>query len=79
MTLRRKFTQVEYSLGINSNYDDSGQIERLATQVEKLTGLVVVLIGILERSAIISEKDSDTLDRVKYNYYCLDDLDVEEK
>jgi len=79
MTLRRKFTQVEYSLGINSNYDDSGQIERLTTQVEKLTGVVVVLIGILERSAIISEKDSDTLDRVKYNYCYLDDLDVEEK
>ena len=76
--IHRKFSQVDNSLGIVRDFEE-GQIEGMQTKLDKLSSLVVVLVGILEREGVLSEENSNILDRVKYNYWNLDGLETDDE
>jgi hypothetical protein len=76
--IHRKFSQVDKSLGIVRDFEE-GQIEGMQTKLDILSSVVVVLIGLLEREGVLSEENSNILDRVKYNYWNLDGLETDDE
>lgn len=76
--ISRTFGQVDASLEIERDFEE-GKIEGMQTKLDKLSSVVAVLIGLLERHEVLSEEDAILLSRVKYNYWNLDSLEEESK